>query len=72
MPNAAPASAPTMPSRLDSIRKIRRMIDDRAPKHFMVPISRNRSVTDMSMALVIQITVTNKEMVIIHPDRNRC
>ncbi len=43
---------------------------DNAPRHFIVPISRNRSVTDISIALEIPITVTSSEMMMIQTLRN--
>ena len=54
---------PMMP---DSIIKIILTKADSAPRHFIVPISRNLSETDMSIALLIPIMVTIKEIVIIH------
>ena len=38
----------------------------RAPKHFMVPISRKRSVTAMSWAFTIPTTQTSKDNITIH------
>ena len=45
-----------------SIRNSRRTSESSAPRHFIVPISRNRSETDISMALVMPTVQTSRAM----------
>ena len=54
---------PCMPA---SRRKSRNMNRSSAPRHFMVPISRNRSVTAISWALTMPTTHTRRDRTTIH------
>ncbi len=60
-PIKLPAMEPMRPWSADSIKKISIMNRLRAPKHFIVPISRLLSFTDINIALVIPTTHTNRE-----------
>src|SRR6476620_2928603 len=55
-----PRSVPTIPWKRDSRRNSLMMKLSRAPRHFIVPISRNRSVTLMSMALRMPTKATSR------------
>ena len=63
-PIRAPISAPTNPCNADSSRNNLTINPSNAPRHFMVPISRNRSVTDINIALAIPTTQTMSDMVL--------
>jgi len=65
-PSQAPRPAPQSPRNRASIKNNRRIMPSRAPRHFMMPISRKRSVTDISWALTMPTAQTKSESTISH------
>src|SRR5579883_1599388 len=63
-PKNPPANDATTPIKSASIKKRVTTKPSRAPRHFMVPISRKRSVTDISMELAIPTVLTRSDMTI--------
>ncbi len=64
-PSIAPVNEPARPCMAASITNIRTIKRSSAPRHFMVPISRKRSVTDINWALIIPTTQTSRERITI-------
>ena len=61
-PSTQPANEATKPMKSASIRNRRTISEFSAPRHFIVPISRNRSETDISIELVMPTVQTSSAM----------
>ena len=60
-PTPTPRRVPAVPMKPDSSRKSLIIKPSSAPIHFIVPISLNRSVTDISIAFVIPTRQTRRD-----------